>query len=509
MSRLTRTTLLLAFFFAVDKALAIVRQILIAREFGLSRELDAFNAANNLPDLLYALISGGALALAFIPVLSETLTRHGRSQTWDLFSRIANLDFLVTGGFAILVAILARPLVGWELGVAPGFSSVQQDLVASLMRLNLIATLIFSISGLVMAGLQAHQHFLFPAIAPLVYNLGQIFGAIFLAPLDGFQLGPLRLPSLGLGVPGLVYGVILGAVLHLLVQLPALIRYGFHWTPAIGINTPAVRQVLRLLGPRLLTVLFIQFTFLARDNLASRLQEGAVTALTYGWMIMQVPETLIGTAIGTALLPTLAELAARGEWKNFRQTAERAMQVLVALTLPVAAILAAGIGPLIGLAFDFGEEGNILVTWVTRAYLFGIIGHSLLEVAARSFYAQQEARIPLFASALNAIAYAFLGWIMYRPYGAVGIALANTLAYTGEAILLIYLLNRRLPDGQVHLWPTLLRAGLSALVGGGLAWIVILRLPLPLLLATAAGLALGSLVSLPWIRREIRVLVRL
>src|SRR5512136_2545759 len=157
LSHLTRISLLLTVFFALDKVIAIFRQVVINRQFGLSPELDAFNAANNLPDLLYALISGGALSIAFIPVLSEVLTRSGREDAWKLFTRIANLAFLVTALFSIVFALLADQLVGWKLGVAPGFTETQQHLVANLMRLNLIATLVFSLSGLVMAGLQANQ----------------------------------------------------------------------------------------------------------------------------------------------------------------------------------------------------------------------------------------------------------------------------------------------------------------------------------------------------------------
>ena len=126
-SHLTRTSLLLGFFFLLDKILAFVRSIIIARQFRLSPELDAFNVANNLPDLLFALISGGSLAFAFIPILSVTLALHGRRELWNLFSRIANLAFLVTAGLSVIVALLADKLVGWQLGVAPGFGPQPQQ----------------------------------------------------------------------------------------------------------------------------------------------------------------------------------------------------------------------------------------------------------------------------------------------------------------------------------------------------------------------------------------------
>ena len=365
LTRLTRAAFLLVIFFALDKGLGLIRQVVIARQFGLSNELDAFNVANNLPDLLFALISGGALAIAFIPILTEVLTRQGRPQAWHLFSNIANLAFLVTAVLAIVVAVLADPMVRWEVGIAPGFTAQQQHLVAQLMRLNLIATLIFSISGLVMAGLQANQHFLLPALAPILYNLGQIFGALILAPTVGYTIAGVTLPAFGLGVYGLVYGVIGGAALHLLIQVPGLVKFRFIWNPGLGLKSDEVRKVLRLMGPRLITMLFIQMDFLVRDNLASRLSEGSVSALTYGWMLMQVPETIIGTAIGTAMLPTLSELFSKGENQQFKETVERAVRVLLALTLPVAVIFGAGLRPLLALVFNFDPAGTDLLLWTT------------------------------------------------------------------------------------------------------------------------------------------------
>lgn len=512
MSRLSRTTLLLAFFFGLDKIVAVLRQLVIARQFGLSKELDVFNVANNVPDLLFALISGGALAIAFIPVLSEVLSKDGRPAAWDLFARIANLAFLVTGVLAVVVALIAGPLVRAEVGIAPGFERAQQDLVAELMRLNLIATMIFSVSGLAMAGLQANQHFLLPAMAPLMYNIGQIFGATILAPTPeaAYSLGPVTLPALGLGVHGLVYGVILGAALHLGIQVPGLLRYKFRWAPVIGLRTEPVRKVLRLMGPRLGTMLFIQTTFLVRDNLASRLEAGAVSALTYGYMIMQVPETLIGTAIGTALLPTLSEQAARQEHAAFHATVERAVRVLIAVTLPVAVVLSAGLRPLIALAFGFDAQGTDLMLWVARGFLAGLIGQSVMEVAARSFYAKQNALIPLLTAGINATVYTLLGVLLFRRLGAPGISLADSLAFTSQAVILILLLNRRM-EQPVRVGATLLRALLGCAASAGVIALVTAALAerVPVLISSTAAMGLGALVAVPFIWKEIRLLFKL
>jgi len=180
-----------------------------------------------------------------------------------------------------------------------------------------------------------------------MYNLGQIFGALILVPKESLTFAGITFPAYGMGVRGLVVGVILGAALHLAIQIPGLVRFKFRWIPSFGFSNDAVQRVLALMGPRLLTMLYIQGVYLLRDNLASRLQTGAVTALTYGWMLMQVPETLIGTAIGTALLPTLSEFAARKDDDAFHATLQRSVKVIAGLTIPVAAVLAAGLGPLL------------------------------------------------------------------------------------------------------------------------------------------------------------------
>ena len=507
LSHVARSSLLVAAFFTLDKGLGFVRQVIIGRQFGISAELDAFNAANNLPDLLFALISGGALALALIPVLAEVLERQGRPPMWELFSRIGNWSFLLTTGLALGIAAFAGPIVRSELGIAPGFTPDLQALVVNLMRLNLVATLIFSLSGLVMAGLQANQHFLLPAMAPVFYDLGQIFGALVLAPSIGLALGPLKLPAAGLGVHGLVIGVILGAVFHLAIQIPGLLRFRFRWTPRLGLHHPGLRQVARLLGPRILTIGAFNLIFIVQDNLASRLGVGAVTALAFGWLIMQVPETIVGTALGTALLPTLSEHAARGDERAFEASLGRAVQVLLAFSLPATVILAIVIRPLVQAAFGFDAAGTDLVAWATRAYLLGLTGHSLLEVAARGFYARKDARTPLLASMAGAVLFVVAGLGLFRPLGAPGIGLANSLAFSLEAGLLLVLLARRFPavlrQGRVAA-----RMSLGSALAGLAAWALMGWMPPGVTGALAASLA-GGAIALAFLIPEIKLLRRL
>jgi putative peptidoglycan lipid II flippase len=496
LSRLTRNSLIIAFLFLIDKAIAFVRTGIISRQYSGEVELlDTFNAANNLPDVLFALISGGALAMAFIPLLTEYLTLKDRAAAWDLFSRVANVAFLVTGSFAIVIAIFAEPIA--RLGIAPGFSEEQLDLLADLMRLNLIGTVIFSISGLVAASLQANQHFVMPALAPSIYNVGQILGAIYLVPRFGIR--------------GLVYGVIIGAALHLLIQLPMLFKFGFRWTPALDLRHTGLIEALRLMGPRLLTMGGIQMIFLARDNLASRLdQVGAVTSLTYGWMIMQVPETILGTALATAMLPTLSEYASRADWAGFRLTIERALRVLIALTIPVAAVMAAGIHPLVRAVFGFDEATTTLLTWTTRAYLLTLTGYTIHEVAARSFYARKEPMFPLYAVLLRLAMFlgiGILGITFFPGVGAPIVAFAE-IALLIEAIILFGWLSKRMHE-PIHVDGAVWKGFLAALVGGTVTYLIALYLPGGAVITALAGMIVGGLLALAIVWSDAKLLFKL
>jgi putative peptidoglycan lipid II flippase len=429
-SRLTRSFLLVSFFFAVDKAVALLRQVLIARSFGAGPELDAFNSANNLPDLVFAVISGGAMAMVLVPVLTESLDRDGRDSMWALFSRLANWAFLITAVLAGLLAIFALPLV--DHVVVPSFTPEHKAVTANLLRLDLIALLIFSISGLVIGSLQAQKHFLFPALAPIFYNVGQIIGIFVLVPR--------------FGIYGLALGVILGAILHLAIQLPALLRHGFHWTPSLDFHSPGVAKAARLMGPRILTVAVIQAIFVATDNFASGLLPGSITALAYGWLILQVPETLIGSALGTVLLPTFAELADRGSAAELRRMVRRAFAIILILTLPVVALGIPLMGTAVRLVFEgraFTAENSGMVAATARLFLLALPAHALIETAVRVLYARQDARTPLWAAVLTAGLFILFCILLTPGMNFAGIALANTLAFSFEAILLVWILRRR------------------------------------------------------------------
>lgn len=459
-----------------------VRQLIIARAFGTSAEIDAYYAAFQLPDLLHTLISGGALAAVFIPVFSGYLGRQEREAGWAMASGVINLVLLVTALLALLVALAAPAVV--RLLIAPGFDADLTALTAQLMRWILVSTLIFAVSGLFMAILNAHQHFLLPAFAPVSYNLGIMAGALWLAPRWG--------------VLGLAWGVVAGAFLHLAVQLPGLVHFGLRYRPSLGLADLGVRRVMRLMGPRLLGLGVVKVNFVVMTNLASRLGEGSVAALNYGWLVMQLPETIFATALATAVFPTLSELASRGDRRGFVRAMSGSLRAILFLTVPSAVGLVLLGRPAIRLLFEggaFGAESTEAVYLAVQFFALGLVTHASLEIAARAFFAQQDTLTPFKIAALAMLAHLVLSLVLMGPLGHGGLALANSLAVGLEVAGLLWVLRRRL--GPIELPRLGLALGRAVLAAGamGLALAALLpRLaplgPLPALALAGGGGAL-------------------
>jgi putative peptidoglycan lipid II flippase len=233
-----------------------------------------------------------------------------------------------------------------------------------------------------------------------------------------------------------------------------------------------------------------------------------VGALNLGWTIEQVPETVIGTAIAIALLPTLAEFINGGQQDAFRKTVNRALRVMLALSLPAAALLAVGIRPLVAGFFGYQTAQLDLVTWCTWAFLFGLLGDAWLETAVRSFYANQNTRTPLITAFAQAVSFILLAWLFSSWIGLPGIPLAAAITFTTQAVVLLSIQNRKFP-GLLDMDGTLIRAVLAAIVGGLVAYAGTRFLPLSALLAALVALVGGTVVALPFIWKEVHLLLHL
>jgi putative peptidoglycan lipid II flippase len=443
--------------FAVAKLAGVAQQVLVTRAFGTSAALDAFYAANRLPEILFNLMAGGALASAFVPTFVGFLTRGDRPGAWRLASAVANLVFIALSLTAALAALGAPWLVGHV--VAPYFSLEQAALAVSLLRILLLSAVVFGLSGLLMGILNAHQHFLLPALAPALYPVGLILGVVFFVPHAGIH--------------GLAWGAVLGASLHLLVQLPGLRGRGARYSPNLGLSNPAVRQVAGLMAPRLLGVAVVQVNFLVNTILASGQPEGSLAAINIAFPLMMMPQGLIAQAIAIAALPTFSAQVARGEIGQMRASLANTLRGVLFLSLPASLGLILLRRPLVSLLYQRGQfdaRSAEMVAWALLWFAAGLVGHSLLEIVARAFYAMHDTRTPVLVGAvamsLNVVFSLSFSALFFRlgwaPHG--GLALANSLATALECAALLALLRRRL--GGLDL--ARLRRGLAATLGSSL-----------------------------------------
>ena len=450
--------------FILSRGTGLLREMIIGARFGTSADLDAYLAAFRIPDLLFQLVAGGALGSAFIPTFAAVWTEGSQQRAWLLFSRILNLLTLFLIVLCGLAMLFAEPLVASV--IAPGFSTEQQRLTASLMRWMLASTVVFGASGLIMGALNAVQHFLLPAVAPVFYNCAIIVSAWLLVPL--------------VGIHGLVVGVVIGAILHLVVQLPALLRHGVRYEFAFQWQDAQVREVARLMGPRVLGLLFVQLNFLVNTILASGLPDGSLSALNYAWLLMLLPQGIFAQAVATVAFPTFSAQAAVGDRAQLLETLTGLLRLILFLSIPAAFLLFVLDEPFIELLFQrgrFDAASTQAVAYALRFFALGLVAHAVVEIVVRVFYALHDTATPVVvgvaAMALNILlSFALIGRLSYG-----GLALANSIATALEMFILLILLGRKLQGLPVR---ELLTSGgrslLAACVmaGGVVSWLALL-----------------------------------
>ena len=486
--------------FIISNLTGLIRQILVADAFGTSDAMEAFNAANRISETLFNLVAGGALGSAFIPTFTSLLAKEKRQQAWKLASSITNLVLIVLTLTAAAAAIFAPQVVRYIL--APGFAAdpAKEALTISLTRLMLPSTVLFGLSGLVMGILNSHQVFFIPALVPSMYQIGMIFGVTVLSPK--------------IGIHGLAWGVIIGAALHLLLQLPILVKQRGKYSLSLGLRSPNVREVARLMGPRLLGVAVVQLNFWINVRLASLQPAGSVAAIQFAFALMLMPQAAIAQSIATAALPTFSTQVAKNKLDEMRRSLSATLRGILLLSIPASLGLILLRKPVITLLYQRGEftaYSTNLVAWALLWYAAGLVGHAMVEILSRAFYALHDTKTPVFigiaAMTLNVLfsflfsaAFRRLGWM---PHG--GLALANTLATALEMVGLVLIMRKRLNglEGK-KIWSGLLRAGVS----GGLL-VIALWIWMPstktssILIQGGGGILVGLVVYIAglWILR--------
>ena len=444
--------------FLASGLLGLLRIAVVGAQFGTGAANDTFAAAQQLPETVFVLVAGGALGSSFIPVFARV--RQGdQAQAWRLASAVMSLSAASAALFALLVA-LAAPILVEHLLYAER-PPEQQQLMVDMIRLMMLTPVIFSVSGLVMGILQSYAAFWLPALAISMNNIGIILGALVIAP----SLPPH--PGVGqvgaLNIMGLAYGAVLSAVLHLLVQLPGLIRIRARLRFLLSARVPGALDVARLMLPRVLGLAIVQINFYVNIRFASGMADGSVVALRYAFMLCFFALGIIGQSQASAVFPTLAALRARGDFASFRDRLSHAMRNVLYLSFPASALIIVMGENLVSLLQRgaWTSESTAAVAWALSFYALGIGGFALLEVLSRAFYALEDTATPVIAGACAMLANIGLNFLFIQFIGEpgslargpfAGLALANAFTTIVEALALWWLLRRRLRslDSQSH-----------------------------------------------------------
>jgi putative peptidoglycan lipid II flippase len=485
-AQIVRAATIIVVAFIASRLLGLVRDMVITYYFGIDTlEVEAYAIAVRFPDTIFYIIAGGALGSAFIPTFSAYFVRGDAAGGWRLFAAVTNLVVVITGAVAAFTAVFAPQIITLAVPDMVGGNPALLALSVRLTRVMLISPLIFGISGVVMGALNARHHFLLPAVAPIIYNLGIILGVVLWAP----------------DAMGLALGTVAGAAGHLAIQLPGLRQQRATYSPILTLRDAGVRQVLRLMGPRVLGLSFSQLNHVVTLLLAQGLVEGSVVALDRAWKLMMMPHGILGQALGIAAFPTLATLAAQSAFAEMRRILAETLRLIYFLGLPLSIAMMSLRRPIVALLFQRGECGPECVTYISWALLFytiGLISLTGLEVISRAFYALGDTRTPVLAGLLQLAGMVLLGWwLSYSLFDQLGwlalggVALGASLANILEAVVLLWLLHGRL--GGIEGRYLVAGLGRMSLAGTVLAGVLLLLAPL----VAGAGVWLHLFVAVP------------
>ena len=436
----------------VSRLFGLTRDLVIAYFFGAGLLTDAFFVAFGIPNLLRRLFGEGALNAATVPVISGYIERGEREEGWGLVTDLFNLLLLLLLALSLIGIALAPYLIrlmAWGFSRNPG----QISIAAHLLRVMFPYAIFICLAALEMGALNSFNHFATPAAAPIMLNICMI----------SFTL----LPSLLLDIPErerinwLAYGVLVGGMLQMGIQIPPMRRRGWRYGLSFRL-TPDVRQVLRLMAPAAVGQTVVQINLMIDRLLATFLPKGSLTYLYYANRLVQLPLGVFGIAISTAVLPYLSRQTARGDLEGMKGTLMRALRLAYFISFPAMVGMIVLREPIIALLFEhglFNRADTAGTAWALLFYSLGLFSYSGAKIASQAFYSLKDTKTPVIVGAVAMICNAALNLILMRTFlKHGGLALATAISSTINMALLIWILRRRIGRlGSVDLIRSALR----------------------------------------------------
>lgn len=440
--------------------------------------IDAYTVAFTIPDFMYFVLVSGALSVTFIPVFNQRLATGNKKSAWELSTSLMNFMAILTLIASVLIVIFADPLVRYVVG--PGLSEPGHNLAVAMMRVIAVNPFLFAVATVIASMQQAVGRFTFYTLAPIIYNIGIIIGVVFFT--KGITIFGWHI--FDGGIMGVVLGVVLGSIMQLIVSSAGLIGLGFDYRFKIYWKNRGFRQVLRLLPARSLDQSIDYINSIVETNLASRMADGTVRAYQQASTLSNVPINLIGVAISNAAFPKMTERLSTGRSDLFRSELRSVLRVIIWLALPVATIAYFTRGYLVNFIFNRSDnfsQISDLMAGLLGALAIAILFRSIYHIMARSFYAQQDTRTPLYISIFTiGLNIGLAIWFTQSLHmGAYGLAWAQSIVAAVEVIILMSILVKRVQGiFTIQFWKALARmlsaTGFTALV----CYLLVVLMPL-------------------------------
>ncbi|MEO8136748.1 MAG: murein biosynthesis integral membrane protein MurJ [Betaproteobacteria bacterium] len=417
----------------LSRITGLVRESLKASVFGAGLQMDAFEAAFRLPNILRRLFAEGAFSQAFVPIFAEYRRQRGADETKALVGRVGTILALALLGLTV-VGIVAAPWLVYAL--AAGFAKTpgKVELTADLIRIVFPYVLFVSLISLAGGVLNVYRQFAIPAFTPVLLNLSIIGGALFLAP---YCDPPVK---------ALAWGVLAGGIAQLALQIRPLARIGMLSRPRFDWRDPGVRRVLLMMGPAILGVSAAQVSALINTQLAASLGDGRISWITYADRLMEFPSALLGVALGTVLLPSLAKHHADSNPVEYSSLLDWGLRLVFLLALPAAIGLWVLAIPLISTLYQYGKftvEDVLQTRAALLGYSVGLLGLILVKILAPGFYARQIMKTPVKIAFLTVLVAQTFAVILMVPLGHAGLTLSTSIGAMMNATLLFWFLRKR------------------------------------------------------------------
>jgi putative peptidoglycan lipid II flippase len=438
---ITVAAILVALSSLLSRLLGVYRDRILAGQFGAGEILDSYYAAFRVPDLIFNLLVLGALSAGLIPIFTNLIKDFKgtvtnlfgleNTEAWRLINNILNLILIVLAFVSVLGIIFAEPLI--KHFIAPGFSVELQEKTVILSRIMFLSPILLAVSSIFSGILQSFKRFFVYSLAPIMYNIGIIIGALFFVP--------------AFGIYGLAWGVVLGALLHMLIQLPTVFSLGYKYVPILDLADKNLKKILKMMVPRTLTLAVSQLNLVVVTAIASGLAVGSLTIFNLANNLQYFPIGIFGVSFAIAVFPALSAAAFDNKKMvaNFSLTIRQILFFIVPSTVLLLVLRAQIVRVILG-SGSFSWENTVLTFNALGFFSISLFAQATIPLLIRVFYARSDSRTPFIIGLLSVVVNLILAFYFSAQLGVGGLALAFSVANIFNFIILWVMLHFVLGD---------------------------------------------------------------